>query len=164
MFRAIVLSLLLCAVATQSWSQEIIAYVFVKDRVLQPDEIDASKLTRINYAFANIVGGQMVEGFADDRDNFQILNSLKNRNPRLKVLVSVGGWTWSGGFSDMALTRESRRKFIESALFFIRSHNLDGLDIDWEYPGMMGDNNRFRPEDKQNYTHSGEGTARQVRS
>jgi chitinase len=70
----------------------------------------------------------------------------------LKVLISVGGWTWSGNFSDMALTKQSRKAFIESAVHFIERYHLDGLDIDWEYPGMVGDNNRFRSEDKQNYT------------
>lgn len=131
---------------------EIIAYVFVKDRVLQPGEIAADELTRINYAFSNIQDGKMVEGFAHDKENFAALTALKGKNPDLKVLVSVGGWTWSKNFSDASLTAESRRVFIDSVMSFLNRYQLDGLDIDWEYPGMIGDNNRFRPEDKQNYT------------
>jgi chitinase len=46
----------------------------------------------------------------------------------------------------------SRRRFIDSVVEFVDRYKLDGLDIDWEYPGMIGDNNRFRPEDKRNYT------------
>jgi chitinase len=133
-------------------SHDIIAYLFVRDRLIQPEEIAAEKLTRINYAFANIKEGVIVEGFQNDRENYRTLNSLKQRNPRLKILVSVGGWTWSGGFSDMALTRESRHKFIESAVQFVRIHQLDGVDIDWEYPGLPGYGNPNRPEDKQNFT------------
>ena len=133
-------------------NNEIIAYVFVKDRVLQPGEIAGAKLTRVNYAFANLKNGRIIEGFAHDAENFAALNALKQINPALKVLVSVGGWTWSGNFSDMALTKQSRKTFIESAVEFIERYRLDGLDIDWEYPGMIGDNNRFRPEDKKNYT------------
>jgi chitinase len=68
------------------------------------------------------------------------------------VLISVGGWLGSGNFSDMALTKQSRSLFIESAVKFIDRHQLDGLDIDWEYPGQIGAGNRFRREDKQNYT------------
>jgi chitinase len=52
----------------------------------------------------------------------------------------------------MALTKQSRKAFIESAVQFIERYRLDGLDIDWEYPGLIGYNNRFRPEDKKNYT------------
>src|SRR5207344_3270471 len=76
----------------------------------------AEKLTHINYAFANIKDGLMVEGYAGDPENYRTLNNLKERNPQLKILVSVGGWTWSGGFSDMALTPQSRKRFIDSAV------------------------------------------------
>jgi chitinase len=132
--------------------KQIIAYIFPKDRIIVPQEVSAAKLTRINYAFANLQSGQVVEGFAHDAENFAALNSLKRDNPYLTVVVSVGGWTWSGDFSDIALTKQSRKLFIESAVKFVEKYELDGVDIDWEYPGMAGDNHRFRPEDKQNYT------------
>jgi chitinase len=154
--RAAVFCLILCFVLRPAElpkpKNEIIAYVFVKDRMLQPGEVAATKLTRVNYAFANLQNGRIVEGFAHDAENFAALKALKQANPDLKVLVSVGGWTWSGNFSDMALTKQSRKAFIDSAAQFIERYHLDGLDIDWEYPGMIGDNNRFRPEDKRNYT------------
>ena len=133
-------------------SKSVIAYLFVKDNLIEPEKIAAEQLTVINYAFANIKDGMITEGFARDRENYQILNTLKRRNPQLKVLVSVGGWTWSGGFSDVALTRESRNKFIQSAIRFVSNHQLDGVDIDWEYPGLPGYGNTHRPEDKQNFT------------
>ncbi|MBS1820546.1 MAG: glycoside hydrolase family 18 protein [Acidobacteria bacterium] len=132
--------------------KEIIGYVFPQDRVLAPAEVAGNKLTRINYAFANIKGGEIVPGFSHDEENFAILNALKRDNPSLKVLVSVGGWTWSSGFSDAALTRQSRTRFIESAVRFVERYKLDGLDIDWEYPGQVGNGNVFRPEDKHNFT------------
>jgi chitinase len=143
---------LLAAANLPTPKDQIIAYVFVKDRAIQPNEIAANKLTRINYAFANLQGGRIVEGFAHDRENFAALNDLKKQNPALTVLVSVGGWTWSGNFSDMALTKQSRKVFVDSAVGFIVRYKLDGLDIDWEYPGMSGDNNKFRAQDKKNYT------------
>ncbi len=131
---------------------QIIAYIFPRNGVLQPNEIAAGKLTRINYAFANIQDGRIVTGAAVDEANFATLVGLKQQNPSLQVLVSVGGWLWSGGFSDVALTNESRSRFIDSVAAFIERYKLDGLDIDWEYPGMIGAGNRFRPEDKRNYT------------
>lgn len=131
----------------------IAAYVFPQDRVLQPGQVDADRLTRVNYAFANIQDGRMIEGFAHDGANLKVLTGLRQKNPSLTVLVSVGGWLWSGGFSDMALTPASRAAFIESAVAYIARYNLDGLDIDWEYPAIAGaKGHRFRPQDTQNYT------------
>jgi chitinase len=141
------------AATSPAHEKQIIAYIFPKDRILSPQEVSAAKLTLINYAFANLQNGQIIEGFAHDAENFAVLNSLKRDNPSLTVVVSVGGWTWSGDFSDIALTKQSRKLFIESAVKFVEKYQLDGLDIDWEYPGMAGDNHRFRPEDKENYTY-----------
>lgn len=140
--------------ATKQTTQKplIIAYVFTRNSIIQPGQIDANKLSRINYAFANIQDGRIVEGTPSDAANFATLNKLKHENPSLKILVSVGGWLWSGNFSDMSLTLASRRLFIKSVILFLDRYELDGLDIDWEYPGMTGNGNRFRPEDKQNYT------------
>jgi len=137
---------------TPTTRKAIVAYVFAKDAILAPNEVIASSLTRVNYAFANIKNGKMVEGFAHDRENFQVLHNLKQQNPALEIVVSVGGWTWSGAFSDMVLTAASRKVFIDSAIQFVRDHQLDGLDVDWEYPGSVGNGNVFRPEDKRNYT------------
>ena len=130
----------------------IIGYVFVQDRLLDPAEIAGDKLTHVNYAFADIRDGKVVEGFARDAENFKALGAVRARHPHLRLLVSVGGWTWSGGFSDMAATAEGRRRFVESAVDFVRRHDLDGFDVDWEYPGLPGAGNPHRPEDKENFT------------
>ncbi len=139
-------------VVRQSHLPQIIAYIFPNNRSLQPSDVDAAKLTRINYAFANIQDGRIVIGAPVDEANFATLVGLKQQNPSLQVLISVGGWLWSGNFSDMALTKESRSRFIDSVAEFIERYKLDGLDIDWEYPGMAGATNHFRPEDRRNFT------------
>ncbi len=131
---------------------EVVAYVFPRDAGLTPGEIDAHKVTRINYAFANIDHGRMVEGSQADAANFAVLDGLRKDNPHLTILVSVGGWSWSGGFSDMALNKATRAVFIASVDAFITRYRLDGLDVDWEYPGMAGSTRNFRAEDTQNYT------------
>ena len=156
--RFSILSLLLAiaapvvAVSGPPPSPMVVAYVFPRDTLLQPGQIDAHSLTRINYAFANIAGGRMVAGYRFDTENFAYLNGLKKDNPALTVLVSVGGWLWSTNFSDVSLTRQSRRVFVQSVIDFLDRYDLDGLDIDWEYPGMPGAGHPFRPEDKQNFT------------
>jgi chitinase len=130
----------------------VIAYIFPRDHVIQPGEVAAQKLTRINYAFANIKDGQIVVESPADAPNLAALVALKKQNPSLQVVISVGGWLWSGNFSDAALTPESRSRFIDSVVAFVDHYNLDGLDIDWEFPGQVGAGNRFRPEDGKNFT------------
>jgi chitinase len=50
------------------------------------------------------------------------------------------------------LTDTSTHAFAYSCIDIVAKYDLDGVDIDWEYPGLIGDNNKFRPEDKQGYT------------
>ena len=139
--------------APHAAAKEVVAaYVFAGGRALAPGEVDGKKLTRVNYAFANIAEGRIVEGSPADALNLAALTALKKDNPQLTVLVSVGGWLWSGGFSDAALTPSSRAVFVDSVEAFITRYHLDGLDVDWEYPAMRGAGNTFRPEDKQTYT------------
>jgi chitinase len=133
-------------------SEQVVGYVFPQNAALQPGQIDAGKMTRINYAFANIENGRMVAGFKNDQANLAFLHALKRQNPNLAVLISVGGWLWSTHFSDVSLTAESRAVFIQSAMDFLKANDLDGVDIDWEYPGMPGAGHPFRAEDKQNFT------------
>jgi chitinase len=52
----------------------------------------------------------------------------------------------------MAITRKGRRRFVDSATRLLLRHDLDGLDIDWEYPGLPGYGNPHRPEDKASFT------------
>jgi chitinase len=114
--------------------------------------INPRHLTHINYAFAKVRGDDLVVfENADAAEDLAKLRALKAGNPALKVILSIGGWgaEW---FSDAALTAESRCRFASSAVALMRQHGLDGLDIDWEYPGQAGAGNRNRPEDKQNFT------------
>ncbi|MBN2681316.1 MAG: glycoside hydrolase family 18 protein [Bacteroidales bacterium] len=122
--------------------------------------IQAEKLTHINYAFANIIEGKVCFGSETDTIDNAILNEndlielqkLKEKNPELKILVSVGGWTWSSNFSDAAFDENSRQKFAASAADFVQKYNLDGIDLDWEYPNQIGAGNTYRPDDIENFT------------
>ena len=150
---ALPLGLLSATAQAKTDKYVITAYVFPRNMVLTSDQVAAKKLTRINFAFANLDQGRIVEGDPSDAANLAMLVGLKKENPDLTVLVSVGGWLWSGRFSDAALTPASRARFIDSVADFVTRYKLDGLDIDWEYPAMAGAaGNVFRPEDKQDYT------------
>jgi chitinase len=141
----------LAAAPPPTHSDLIVAYVFPQSTLLEPGQIDPHAVTRINFAFANIQDGRMVLGHPDDAANLAFLTGLRHDNPSLTILISVGGWLWSGGFSDAVHTEQSRQTFIQSVLDFLRLYHLDGLDIDWEYPGLPGAGHPFRPEDGKNF-------------
>lgn len=146
-----------CQEKTDAPSEEkdkiIIGYVPGFRGSLEGLSIDANKLTHINYAFVNVQDSMAwLTNIETDTVNFRILNKLKKVNPDLKILISIGGWSWSGNFSDAVLTPSSRQKFAKTSVAIVADHDLDGVDIDWEYPGQIGDNNVFRAIDKQNYT------------
>ncbi len=132
----------------------VIGYVGGFRGLVNTDVIAAKKLTHINYAFVDIKSNRAwLHKEATDTINFRNLNLLKKQNPALKILISIGGWTWSDKFSDAVLTDTSRQRFVESAVAIVKNFELDGIDIDWEYPGLKGlKGNIYRPEDKDDYT------------
>lgn len=132
----------------------IIGYVGgYNGNIVETALIDAKRMSHINYAFVDVKDNRAwLHNEKTDTVNFRKLNELKKINPNLKILISVGGWTWSKNFSDAVLTDTSTANFSKSAVEIVAQHDLDGVDIDWEYPGMKGDNNKFRPEDRTGYT------------
>ena len=132
----------------------IIGYVGGYRGLIPTDSIDIWRLSHINYAFVDIKDNRAwLHNEATDTINLRKLSELKEINPELKVLISIGGWTWSKNFSDAVLTDTSTQNFASSAVAIVSKYNLDGVDIDWEYPGMIGDSNTYRPEDKHGYTN-----------
>src|SRR5918995_3079144 len=154
-----------------------------KTKNFTPADIPADMLTHINYAFGLIDenGRAMLQdaeadiGHADVAaspdlgnlgGNFHQLRLLKERHPHLKTMISMGGWTGSGRFSDAVATQERRRAFVASCieLFLTRSPGVfDGIDIDWEYPVCCGlPENSYRAEDRRNCTLLFEELRRQL--
>src|SRR5688572_6166386 len=115
----------------------------------QPVSIDTSRITHVNFAFARIDGQDRVvlPDEASARRLAEIV-ALKRTAPALRVLVSVGGWG-ADGFSDAALTDESRARFADSGVELLKRYALDGIDLDWEYPGQPGPGITFRAEDSR---------------
>ncbi|KAG0251961.1 hypothetical protein BGZ95_006741, partial [Linnemannia exigua] len=131
-------------------------------------EFDFSKYTHINYAF-----GYMWKGAPDPYviyiDNAVEGPKLKELVKRghangIKVIMSIGGWYGSQTFSEVAADPSKRKKWIESAMTFLRPNtlsddapipngwNMDGLDIDWEFPGRPGAIcNTVSPSDTTNF-------------
>lgn len=152
-FLLICLSLCLASFCRAQDKPVIIGYVG-GFRGLINVNVNPKKLSIINYAFVDIKDNRAwLHREATDTINFRKLNELKKQNPQLKVVISIGGWIWSGKFSDAVLTDTARTAFAASSVDIVSKYDLDGVDIDWEYPGRPGyDGNVYRPEDKQNYT------------
>ena len=139
----------------------VLNYAFVIPDSVSPGNIGL-KFMDPYFDYQQFYTAEMsVNGIADDstqalRGHFNQLRKLKSMHPRLKVVVSVGGWTGSTYFSDAARTAESREKFVNDCLDKFIYGNLpvvystggkgvakgifDGFDLDWEFPVLGGDN------------------------
>ncbi|KAL5005913.1 hypothetical protein ScPMuIL_017071 [Solemya velum] len=107
-------------------------------------DIDTSLCTHLIYAFAKIDTSNMrLMKYQDDDDSGQFDNKgrfydftrLKNQNPDLVTLLSVGGQSLSAGFIHVVATSKTMRLFARNCVIFLRDRNFDGLDVDWEFPG-----------------------------
>ncbi|GAB1522165.1 Chitinase 4 [Rhizoctonia solani] len=124
-------------------------------RAFYPQNIDASKLTHVLYSFADTDPSTGAIKLSDpDADqakhydgdswndtgnnvygNFKQLYLLKQKNRSLKVLLSIGGWTYSqAGHFNFVTNPSARATFVSSAITLLEDNGLDGIDIDYEYP------------------------------
>jgi len=124
-------------------------------RKFPPSLIPVNDLTHILYAFANVKadsGEVFLSDLWADQDihypgdswndvgtnlygNFKAIYNLKKQNRHLKVLLSIGGWTYSPSFHPVVVNPTFRARFVQSSVKILEDYGLDGLDVDYEYPG-----------------------------
>lgn len=128
----------------------VMAY-YVPENDYKPEILPLEQLTHIIFSFTKVIDNEMK--FNNEGHGLKLKQLVEQRknHPDLKFMIACGGWG-SKGFSDMAYSPENRAKFVESVVEFIKEYDLDGLDIDWEYPCIPAANTKARPEDKQNFT------------
>lgn len=108
---------------------------------------DTLKLTHINIAFAKINDCEVYT----NQKNLNHVDKIRAFNPNVSILISIGGWG-AGGFSEAASNHINRRLFAKSAIEFMHTHKLDGIDLDWEYPCHSVAGIDSSPDDKENFT------------
>lgn len=107
-----------------------------------------SSITHIHYAFMNLdqngkvfsgdtwsdYGGEIVSGGAVG-GYFQQFNTIKKNNRNVKLILSIGGWTWSKHFSEAISNPALLKSTATNMVNMIKDLGCDGIDLDWEYPG-----------------------------
>ncbi|CAF1127559.1 unnamed protein product, partial [Didymodactylos carnosus] len=124
-----------------------------------PEDIDPCLCTHIIYAFSEMDKNQLTptEKYdTDDKENelpgfFERFNQWKEVNKHLRTLLAVGGWEMGmKDFSAMVKQDKNIKKFVDTTIKYLRHHKFDGLDLDFEYPGV--DWRGSEPEDKKKFT------------
>jgi len=137
----------------------VVGYVNSPESSVDFNTFDPGKLTHLNYTFAHIVDNKISLPESDCKYLAKFV-ALKEKSPDLKILISIGGWTGdTKEFFLMSEKSETREIFINSVLEFIDQTKIDGIDIDWEFPGYDWVStggalslNPNRPQDKDNFT------------
>ncbi|KAJ1896005.1 hypothetical protein LPJ81_004839, partial [Coemansia sp. IMI 209127] len=113
-------------------------------------QVDFSKYTHINLAFA-IPAQDGTISFDQTVSLPTIVGQIQAKNA--KAIVSIGGWSGSKYFSTFVKDTSASNPFITNIVNFVDSNKLDGIDIDWEYPGRAGNDGNVidKVNDTPNY-------------
>ncbi len=139
-FISITLLLVVLASCTGKKNQEetkgpvIIAYLTGHNGAIDITRIAANKVTFINYVSAKIEADKAtLANEAVDSENIKALTGLKEQNPNLKILISIGNSPLEQKEPAIALTAEGQQTFVKSAVEILKRYDLDGIDIDGQY-------------------------------
>ena len=111
---------------------------------------DPHYMTHINYAFGHVTDS--FDGVRiDNEDRLREIVKLKDVSSKLKVMLSIGGWG-SGRFSEMAADEETRISFARDCKRVMDQFDLDGIDLDWEYPTSSAGKISSSPQDTEHFT------------
>ncbi|KAJ7068394.1 glycoside hydrolase [Mycena amicta] len=118
-----------------------------------PEKIDFGRFDWIDFAFA-VPNKDLSLAWDDPEGSPQLLSRLVSaaHENNKKVKLSVGGWTGSEHFSSAVSSSQNRQLFAQNIANLYKQYQLDGIDIDWEYPGHQGaGNNGVSPSDTANF-------------
>ncbi|KAJ2880158.1 hypothetical protein IWW38_005996, partial [Coemansia aciculifera] len=99
-------------------------------------KLDLSQYTHINLAFGVL---DETGAFTFDGQSFVSSVVTASHAAGTKVLLSLGGWTQSKFISTILKSTTARAAFLKNIVSYVNTNGLDGIDLDWEYPGRLGD-------------------------
>lgn len=113
--------------------------------------------THICYAFAKLdmSTDSVYQGFTVQNESmFKKVVALKQKNPDLKIQLSFSNSAGGGGFSRMSSVPAYRKQFAKDCKAFCQKWGIDGVDLDWEFPGMAYNSSYLydSKHDVDNYT------------
>ena len=152
MKKLFLISLLFLQTTTFSQPKyKVVAYYTGNGENLSHYPLD--KITHVIYSFLKLQNDSLTFRDSLQRLTVQQIVDLKKTHPQLKVMVSVGGWGGCAPCSGIFDTAERRNTFVKTAVQLLKDYNIDGLDLDWEYPAIEGyPGHQYLPQDKNNFT------------
>ncbi|BAV06460.1 chitinase [Filimonas lacunae] len=111
------------------------------------------KLTHLIFSFGHLRENEFFLNKRKDTLLLQNMVALKKRNPSMKVMVSLGGWSGCATCSPIFANADNRKVFARSVKKALVDFGADGIDLDWEYPAIQGfPGHAYSPDDRANFT------------
>jgi len=155
-FRSVIVIMLILSFSIQLKAQKtakpnVIAYYTGQNSVI--DSFPIEKLSHLIYSFGHLKGDSLNIRSAKDSALITRMVGLKKRNPNLKVMIALGGWSGCATCSEVFSRADGRKTFAKTTKDLLDFFHADGIDLDWEYPAVMGyPGHRYTEDDKHNFT------------
>jgi chitinase len=151
-YLLIVFSLVLTQVSFAQ-KKKIAVIAYYAGRPTMVDSFPIEKVTHLIFCFAHLRNDSMIIANARDSATIQNMVKLKSRNPNMKVMLSMGGWGGCQYCSPVFADSIKRKTFVQTAKDLTDYFHTDGIDIDWEYPAVVGyPGHQYMTEDRANFT------------
>lgn len=137
--------------AQKTGKPNVIAYYTGNGTVI--DSFPIEKISHLIYSFAHLKGDSINIHSAKDSALITRMVGLKKRNPDLKVMIALGGWGGCAPCSEVFSRADGRKTFAKTTKSVLDFFKADGIDLDWEYPAVVGHpGHKYQEADKQNFT------------